>query len=525
MPATVPYLRTITRLSCLLLALLTPPVSAQQAGYDQPLRPQVHFSPQRSWTNDPNGLIYFEGEYHLFFQYNPFGDEWGHMSWGHAVSTDLLHWKELPVAIPEAHGEMIFTGSVVVDEGNTSGLCQGGKACLVAVYTGHRAEAKPVRQVQNIASSQDRGRTWQLYAGNPVLDLQMTDFRDPSVSWMPETKSWLMAVALPNEHQVLFYSSPDLKHWTRKGSFGPAGTVDGQWECPDLLHVPGAKGSPGMWALKVGLNPGSLQGGSGEQYFLGTFDGASFKQSPSPGSHGWTDFGKDSYCAISYNHLPSGADPVLLGWMSNWQYAAKLPTSPWRGQMTLARKLTILEDRAGLSLVQAPIVAPLRRMPSRGLDAALRGDSLKTDLLQTTAPVEITASFSPADAHSSGLRLYSDPAHWTEVGYNFERGIFYVDRTRSGTNLPKGFSARTEAPAVKGRPWDLHLIIDRSSIEAFAAGGTIAMTNLVLPSGTAARIEFFREGGQAPVHLVGEAWQLRSIWNPSAGGGTPPSKR
>ncbi len=253
----------------MLLASAAPLLQSQD--YSEQYRPQVHFSPRHNWTNDPNGLVYFEGEYHLFFQYNPFGDQWGHMSWGHAVSRDLLHWHELPVAIAENQDGMIFTGSVVVDRNNSGGFCAAGKACLVAIYTVHAQTANGIRQTQNIAYSRDRGRTWTRYAKNPVLDLQLTDFRDPSVSWNDEARRWIMAVSLPKEHKIRFYSSTDLKAWTLLSDFGPAGDVAGDWECPDLLRIPSGTGSgkPPIWALKVGLNPGAPQGGSGEQYFLG----------------------------------------------------------------------------------------------------------------------------------------------------------------------------------------------------------------------------------------------------------------
>ena len=204
------------------------------SGYDQPFRPQFHFSPREHWTNDPNGLVFVDGEYHLFFQYNPFGDVWGHMSWGHAVSRDLLHWEQLPVALAEEKGVMIFTGSVVVDKNNSSGFCTQGKPCMVAVWTGYTAASagKPSLQTQNIAYSNDRGRTWKKYSGNPVLNLNMTDFRDPKVFWSTQSKHWIMAVSLPNDHKVLIYQSADLKAWKRISEFGPAGATSGQWECP-----------------------------------------------------------------------------------------------------------------------------------------------------------------------------------------------------------------------------------------------------------------------------------------------------
>ena len=310
----------------------------QPAAYDQAYRPQYHFSPRVNWTNDPNGLVYFEGEYHLFYQYNPFGDVWGHMSWGHAVSRDLLHWQELPVALPEEHGVMIFTGSTVVDARNTSGFCSGGKPCMVAVYTGHTPAAppRPALQTQNLAYSNDRGRTWTKYSGNPVLNLNLADFRDPDVFWAEQARRWVMAVALPNDHKVLFYGSPDLKTWERMSEFGPAGATGGQWECPTLTEIPvaGSRGET-RWVLKMGVNPGGLQGGSGEQYFVGTFDGRRFTNDNPPSTTLWTDYGKDCYCALTFNGLPRGESPIMIGWMSNWQYAAKVPTAPWRGQMTI----------------------------------------------------------------------------------------------------------------------------------------------------------------------------------------------
>jgi fructan beta-fructosidase len=321
---------------------------AQTLEYDQHYRPQIHFSPRKNWTNDPNGLVYFRGEYHLFFQFNPFGIDWGHMSWGHAVSADLLHWRQLPIAIPEKDGEMVFTGSVVVDTDNTSGFCAPQPECLVAIYTGHRATPQETRQTQNLAYSTDNGRTWTRYAANPVIDLGLSDFRDPSVSWDDQWGHWLMAVSLPKEHKIRFYASSNLKQWSKLSDFGPSGDVDGDWECPDLLRIPVEGETRQIWALKIGLNPGAQQGGSGEQYFLGQFDGKSFTVSTQTGSHGWTNYGKDDYCAISFNGLPRNEKPVLIGWMSNWQYAAQLPTSPWRGQMSLPRKLSVLSDQGGV---------------------------------------------------------------------------------------------------------------------------------------------------------------------------------
>lgn len=492
-------MRAPLHISALLTLVLSAP-SQVPATYDEPYRPQMHFSPQRNWTNDPNGLVYFNGDYHLFFQYNPFGDQWGHMSWGHAVSTDLLHWRELPVAIPEQGTEMVFTGSVVVDEHNTSGLCTGGKPCMVAVYTGHHTN-KPTQQNQNLAYSNDNGRTWTRYTGNPVLDLHLSDFRDPSVFRDDEHHRWVMSVAMPREHTVRLYASPDLKQWTQLSEFGPAGAVSGDWECPDLLRVPADKGRGEIWALKVGLNPGALQGGSGEQYFLGSFDGTRFTPSTQPGAQGWTNYGKDDYCAISFNHLPQGQRPVLLGWMSNWQYAGKLPTSPWRGQMSLPRRLSYITDSSGLALKQQPITEPLRA-----------GHVLITSANELTreAPFELSLTFDPASKGTNGLRLYTDDSHYTEIAFDNAKQEFYTDRTHSSADIAPDFPARTATATKPGRPHDLRLIVDRSSVEAFAQDGTIAMTNLVFPSSTKTRIVFFSSEGEPTVK--GDAWMLKSIW-------------
>ncbi len=492
---------------------------AQTAGapatYAEPLRPQVHFSPGQHWINDPNGLVYFDSEYHLFYQYNPFGDTPGHISWGHAVSTDLLHWKELGTAIPAIGDDLVFTGSVVIDERNTSGLCENNKPCMVAVYTSNKGTGKAQLETQDLAVSQDRGRTWKRYSGNPVLDLHMSDFRDPSASWNEQTQSWLMAVALPNEHKVAFYSSPDLKTWTRVSTFGPAGATGGQWECPDLVRVPSAApGGPDLWALKIGINPGGLQGGSGEQYFLGGFDGKQFTASPDPGAHGWSDYGKDSYCAISYNHLPPGTPPTLVGWMDNWQYADKLPTAPWRGQMTLPRRLSYLRDADGLALIETPLTEPLRL--GAGQPVHFGGSSPKNAIGLTTAtPAELVLRFEPGTTRQFGLRLYSDGQHWVEIGFDRDKKIFFADRTHADNITLPGWKTRTEAPLAPGRPFNLRLIVDRSSIEAFAQDGTIAMTNLILPGNTELHLQL---GGQTPsssVEADGTVWTLQSVWDSS----------
>jgi len=488
---------------------------AQPPAYNQPYRPQYHFSPREHWTNDPNGLVYFDGEYHLFFQYNPFGDQWGHMSWGHAVSRDLVHWQELPVALPESDGIMIFTGSTVVDENNTSGFCTGGKPCMVAVYTGHTpaAAGHPALQTQNLAYSNDRGRSWTKYSGNPVLNLNLRDFRDPHVSWSPEAKQWVMAVALPTEHKVLFYGSPNLKEWQRLSEFGPAGATGGAWECPIFTKVPVAGGADSRWILKVGVNPGGVQGGSGEQYFVGTFDGTHFVNANPPSTTLWTDYGKDCYCALTFNHMPTGAAPVMIGWMNNWQYASKVPTSPWRGQMTAPRKLQLRQTADGLRLFQMPAdaIESLRSSHftwdgqsvadlNRALGEHAKGSSLELQIVM-----------SPGQASEIGWKVFSGGGSYTTVGYR--NGDLFMDRNHSGlTDFSPTFPLRTAVPVdTGGKPVELTILLDRSTVEVFGQSGQVALTNLVYPPAGAQGVEFYSIGGRpGPVRV--DVWQLRSGW-------------
>ncbi len=450
-------------------------------------RPHFHFSPRQHWTNDPNGLVYFEGEYHLFFQYNPFGDEWGHMSWGHAVSTDLLHWQELPVALREENGVMIFTGSVVIDEHNSSGFCADNRPCMVAVYTGHTPEMKShsALQTQNMAYSNDRGRTWTKFAGNPVLNLNMSDFRDPDVFWSDRGKRWVMVVALPNDHKVLFYTSSDLKHWARAGEFGPAGATAGQWECPDLFSLP-LDGDPGKvrWVLKIGVNPGALQGGSGEQYFVGDFDGTRFTNSNSSSTTLWTDYGKDCYCALTYNHLPPKRAPVVIGWMDNWQYASKLPTQGWRGQMTIPRTLALRTTPEGVRLFQSAVNV---------------GGSNQQNLANLRR-FRLQSSIDLGNAAEAGWKLLGS----TLVGYDRNHQQLYFDRRNSGlVNFSPDFPARITAPLkVENNRLELDILVDSDSVEVFANGGSVVMTDLVFPRAEAKGASFYSPGGTARVISV-----------------------
>lgn len=429
-------------------------------------RPAWHFSPARNFMNDPNGTLYSGGLYHLFFQYNPYGDVWGHMSWGHAVSRDLVHWKQGPVALREASGVMIFSGSAVIDRHNSSGLCTTpNHSCLIAIYTGYSNPG----QNQNIAVSNDGGRTWTKYAHNPVIDIHSTAFRDPKVVWNQQTQRWIMVTVLADEHKVRFYASKDLIHWTQLSDFGPAGATGGAWECPDLLRLP-VDGNPthSKWVLAVGINPGGPAGGSAVQYFIGNFDGTRFTNGNTPTTTLWADWGADFYAISSWDTDPRGR-PIWVGWMSSWLYANQVPTSPWRGQDSVPRVLSLKTFPEGIRLVQTPVeeekalrgpavhVGPQSIAAGHNLDLSRHG--VAGSLL------DIEASFDGQSARTYGLKLRVGKGEETLVGYDAVHHQLYIDRSHAGRSgfSPK-FAGRQTAPLdLHGRPLKLHILMDRCS--------------------------------------------------------------
>ena len=486
--------------------------------YNQPLRPQFHFIPLKNWTNDPNGLVYYKGEYHLFFQYNPFGNEWGHMSWGHAVSRDMVHWKQLPVAIPEQNGLMIFSGSAVVDWNNTSGFCKssgGDNSCLVAIYTGYTGKL----QDQNIAYSNNHGRTWTKYSGNPVINLHLANFRDPKVFWYQPDHKWVMVTVLSAQHKVRLFSSPDLKHWKTLSDFGPAGATGGVWECPDLIKLP-VENEPGRsrWVLSVNVNPGGVAGGSGNQYFVGHFDGTRFINSNPASTTLWADYGKDFYASTSFADLPpSDGSAVWMGWLGNWEYAAHVPTSPWRGIQSIPRVLKLRRFRQGIRLVQQPI-AELKSL--RGRHVEINDESFKAAnlILQSRkvrgATLEIEATIDPGTAKSFGLEVRKGPSEETSIGFDGVKSELFVDRTHSGNvSFDPKFPGRQSAPLrlSAGRPVRLHIFVDRCSVEVFANNGERVISDLIFPSLSSQGIELFSKGGEAEI-LYLDIWNLKSAW-------------
>ncbi len=489
------------------------------AFYDETYRPQYHFTPAKNWMNDPNGPIYYKREYHLFYQYNPFGNVWGHMSWGHAVSRDLIHWEHLAVAIPEENGIMIFSGSTVVDWHNSSGFCHEPSAtqpsCLVAIYTGHTQKL----QTQNLAYSNDAGRTWTKYPGNPVLDLHMQDFRDPKVFWHEPSHKWVMVAALPTEHKVRFFGSTDLRHWAALSDFGPAGATSGVWECPDLFPLP-VEGEAGKtrWVLSINVNPGGLMGGSADQYFVGQFDGTTFVNANPADEVLWADYGKDFYASTSFSDIPaSDGRRIWLGWLLNWEYAGKVPTNPWRGVQSIPRALSLKHFPEGIRLVQSPVkeLAILRQnhvsLSAQGIASANR--ALLAERVRGDA-LEIIAEFDASNSTEAGIRVRKGKDEATTIGVDWAKQEVFVDRTHSGEiAFDERFPGRHAGPLLPagGKRVKLHIFVDRSSLEVFANDGATVISDAIFPSRDSQDIELYSKNGEAHMFKL-EVWTLRSAW-------------
>lgn len=490
---------------------------------NEPLRPQFHFSPEINWMNDPNGLVFHDGEYHLFHQYNPAGNSWGHMSWGHAVSRDLTHWKHLPLAIPEADGIMAFSGCCVVDHRNTSGFGDGTKPPIVAIYTGHGHG----KQAQHLAFSNDNGRTFTQYALNPVLDLNRKEFRDPKVFWHNPTQRWIMVVSLAAEKVLVFYGSDDLKNWRELSRFGPAGAIDKpNWECPDLFEL-SVEGEPAtkLWVLEVDMGGGSVAGGSGGEYFVGTFDGAQFKAMQNAR---WVDYGRDFYAPISWDNIPhEDGRRIWIGWFNNWE-THLIPTTPWRSCMTIPRALSLKkvavddDEPEAYVLLQKPVFE-LQQL--RIQTQTLQTKNATWPPVAVTAPgqlsdltFELETILKPGNARSVGFRIRTADDEFTEIAYDRNDAGVYVDRTQSGNvDFHDKFAGRHTAPArtINGEI-SLHIIVDRSTVEVFVNGGEAVISDRIFPTSRRATLEVFAGDDSAEIS-ASKLHTLKSIWRKNPG--------
>lgn len=443
-------------------------------------RPVYHHTPAYGWMNDPNGMFYKDGLYHLYFQYNPYGSVWGNMHWGHSTSTDLMHWKfEGCAIVPDAWGA-IFSGSCVVDHENTAGF---GKEAVVAFYTSAKSTPWGDIQMQSMAYSLDNGKTFTKYEGNPILTSSEKDFRDPKVFWYAPGKHWVMILAVGQHMEI--YSSVNLKEWKKESEFGAMqGAHGGVWECPDLVEIPVEGTREKKWVLICNLNPGGPFGGSAAQYFVGSFDGKKFVNE-SPTQTKWMDWGKDNYATVTWNNAPDGRC-IALGWMSNWQYANNVPTRQYRSVNTLARDLTLYREGQELYLKSTPSVE-VKKARGKKVSIPSFKVSEKHEIVnlfeEKQGAYEVEIVIQNAGASKIDFCLLNDKGEKVSMYYDLNRKQFVMDRSESGTvDFSKDFPAVTVAPVNVDKELTLRLFVDRSSIEAFGEDGKFVMTNLVFPS-------------------------------------------
>ena len=429
-------------------------------------RPAYHHTPQYGWMNDPNGMFYKDGEWHLYYQYNPYGSLWENMTWGHSVSKDLVHWEALPLAIEADALGTIFSGSCVVDKDNTAGF---GKNAVIAFYTS-AGEA----QTQSMAYSTDGGRTFNKYEKNPVVTFNAPDFRDPKVFWYDGTNRWIMMLAVGQEMQI--WSSANLKDWQKESSFGSEyGNHGGVWECPDLLKI------EDKWVLICNINPGGPFGGSATQYFVGDFDGHKFTCESMPKVTKWLDYGKDHYATVSFSNAPDGRT-VVLAWMSNWQYANQVPTRQFRSANSIARDLGLFKDGEETYVSVIPSKETL----------AMRGKKIKNPTDACEIVVDVKGSMELILSNTKGEQVV--------MKYDAQKQPFAMNRKLSGDiSFSEAFPIETTAP-THGALKQLRLFIDHSSIEAFAGDGKMAMTNLVFPNEPYNTLKV--KGGKATIYEI-----------------------
>lgn len=443
-------------------------------------RPVYHHTPAYGWMNDPNGMFYKDGLYHLYFQYNPYGSVWGNMHWGHSTSTDLMHWKfEGCAIVPDAWGA-IFSGSCVVDHENTAGF---GKEAVVAFYTSAKSTPWGDIQMQSMAYSLDNGKTFTKYEGNPILTSSEKDFRDPKVFWYAPGKHWVMILAVGQHMEI--YSSVNLKEWKKESEFGAMqGAHGGVWECPDLVEIPVEGTREKKWVLICNLNPGGPFGGSAAQYFVGSFDGKKFVNE-SPTQTKWMDWGKDNYATVTWSNAPDGRC-IALGWMSNWQYANNVPTRQYRSANTLARDLTLYREGQELYLKSTPSVE-VKKARGKKVSIPSFKVSEKHEMVnlfeEKQGAYEVEIVIQNAGASKIAFCLLNDKGEKVSMYYDLNRKQFVMDRSESGkVDFSKDFPAVTVAPVNVDKELTLRLFVDRSSIEAFGEDGKFVMTNLVFPS-------------------------------------------
>jgi fructan beta-fructosidase len=478
---------------------------------DEAYRPQIHFSPKAHWANDPNGMVYNKGVYHLFYQHHPYSSVWGPMHWGHATSKDMINWKHEPIAIyPDSIGT-IFSGSAIVDKNNTSGFGKNGQAPLVAIFTQHSMEGekggKNDFQNQSIAYSNDDGKTWTKYEGNPVLkNPGIIDFRDPKVMWYEPQKKWIMTLA--TKDRITFYSSKDLKSWVKESEFGATvGAHGGVWECPDLFTFDdnGKK----VWVLLVSINPGGPNKGSATQYFIGDFDGNKF--TPLTTDVKWIDYGPDDYAGITWSN--TGNRKIFLGWMSNWMYANVVPTETWRNAMTIPRELKLKYVGDEMLIVSQP-VPELSKIQSKPITISNVKITNSIDMATRTGKVKFPCriNLSMEEVKDFSLVVTNDMGEELVIGFDKKQNQYFIDRTKSGkTDFAREFAGRHVAPRfANNSKINISLLIDVSSVELFADDGLTVMTAIFFPNKPYNKIHI-----KSPANILIKKMEyisLKNIW-------------
>lgn len=492
------------------------------AYYGEKWRPQFHFSPEAHWMNDPNGLVYFDGEYHLFYQYYPDSTVWGPMHWGHAVSKNLTNWKHLPIALyPDSLG-YIFSGSAVADKNNTSGFGDSANVPLVAVFTYHNPvlekKGSKLFQNQGIAYSLDKGRTWTKYPGNPVIkNPGIRDFRDPKMFWNEKAGKWNLIMAVYDRVQI--YSSADLKNWKFESEFGKnIGAHGGVWECPDLFPLKVEGEEAVKWVMLVSINPGGPNGGSATQYFTGDFDGHRF--TPDDTNIRWADWGPDDYAGVTWSGVPAeDGRRLFIGWMSNWSYATIVPTQVWRSASTIPRELSMKKENGKYFLLTMP-VREFGDLRVSSDTASAKMMNVKGEMTLETREVRIMQSeqffgfdLSKGTSDTVGVILKNKEGEKLVIAYSKAGKEFFIDRTHSGeVSFSKSFPIIAKAAYTAGQTLKLHLIVDASSAELFVDDGRLVMTSIMFPLKKYDSVSVFSTGGDCTLTKA-MFYGLSKIWH------------
>ncbi|KAF2326643.1 glycoside hydrolase family 32 protein [Flavobacterium ginsenosidimutans] len=474
----------------------TAAVTVSNTVEEQMYRPHFHFTPKKGWMNDPNGMFFANGYYHLFYQHYPDGNTWGPMHWGHAISKDLIKWEELPIALYPDKDKYIFSGSAVVDTHNTSGLGTGKTAPIVAIYTLHDMTKEKAGKIdveqQDIAFSNDNGFTWQKFEeGNPVVkNPGIRDFRDPKVSWDETHKQWIMALAA--QDRIHFYKSSNLKDWEFASEFGKnIGAHGGVWECPDFFEIKVEGTKETKWVLIVNLNPGGPNGGSGVQYFVGDFDGKTFTMDTTFAERVnnekavWADYGKDNYAGVTWNNVPtSDGRRLFIGWMSNWEYAQQVPTTTWRSSTTIPRELKLVKKGNHYNLVSTPVneinnyvSKTIKTKSANGKGTLSLIENGKIDLTQAIVSLDLKNlkqedyTFTLSNANGESLSF----------GLNNKENYLFIDRSKAGiTDFSDKFALPVSKAFLEGsqKSAAFKIILDKTSIEIFYNNGEKVMTEI-----------------------------------------------